>query len=84
MNNNRIKLNRLAMHEEWFNRNEKIIFLEARAVMRELLAMAKERTKERDESRIECCMTWEAVLGRKAQTVAADKGWDCFNKENTK
>jgi hypothetical protein len=37
---------------------------------------------ERDEARRECCMTWEAVMGREAQTAAADKGWDCF-KENT-
>lgn len=37
---------------------------------------------ERDEARRECCMTWEAVMGREARDVAADKGWDCF-KENS-
>lgn len=37
-------------------------------------------TKERDEARRECCMTWEAVMGRNAQMVAADKGWDCFKE----
>ena len=37
--------------------------------------------EDRDEARRECCMTWEAVMGREAQEVAADKGWDCY-KEN--
>lgn len=46
--------------------------------VRELAAMREER----DEARRECCMTWEAVMGREAQEVAADKGWDCF-KEGT-
>lgn len=35
--------------------------------------------RERDEARRECCATWEAVMGREARDVAADKGWDCFN-----
>lgn len=46
-------------------------------------ALERERlTAERDEARRECCLTWESVMGREAQTVAEDKGWDCF-KENT-
>ena len=35
-------------------------------------------TAERDEARRECCNTWEAVMFRPADDVAADKGWDCF------
>lgn len=45
------------------------------------LRLAVERLSvERDEARRECCMTWEAVMGREARDVAADKGWDCFKE----
>jgi hypothetical protein len=37
---------------------------------------------ERDEARREVCLTWESVMGREAQTVAEDKGWDCFKEED--
>jgi hypothetical protein len=36
--------------------------------------------QERDESRRECCLTWESVMGRNSRDVAADKGWDCFKE----
>jgi hypothetical protein len=36
---------------------------------------------ERDEARRECCLTWEAVMGREAATVAEEKGWSCFKDD---
>ncbi len=38
-------------------------------------------TAERDEARRECCLTWEAVMGREAATVAEEKGWSCFKDD---
>jgi hypothetical protein len=78
-----MKLNRLAMHQEWFDKNEFTIYLEARAVMRELLAMAKERTKERDEARREVCyqaaeLDMLTKISITPESVAKEYNWDCF------
>jgi hypothetical protein len=50
--------------------------------IRSLNSQLVDALRERDEARREVCLTWESVMGRKAQTVAEDRGWDCF-KENT-
>lgn len=44
-----MKLDRLKMHQEWFDKNQHLIFLEARIVMQELLAMTREARNERDK-----------------------------------
>ena len=46
-----MKLDRLKMHQEWFDKNQHLIFLEARIVMQELLAMTREARNQRDEAR---------------------------------
>lgn len=46
-----MKLDRLKMHQEWFDKNQHLIFLEARIVMQELLAMTREARKELNERR---------------------------------
>jgi len=48
---NNMKLDRLKMHQEWFDKNQHLIFLEARIVMQELLAMTREARKELNERR---------------------------------
>ena len=74
------------MHQEWFDKNKFTIYLEACAVMRELLAMAKERTKERDEARREACYLAAELdmlnhVSATAESIALEYNWDCF-KEN--
>lgn len=51
LKNNNMKLDRLKMHQEWFDKNQHLIFLEARVVMQELLAMTRQARKELDEER---------------------------------
>ena len=46
-----MKLDRLKMHQEWFEKNQHLMFLESRIVMQELLAMTREARKELDEER---------------------------------
>ena len=50
-----MKLDRLKMHQEWFDRNQHLMFLESRIVMQELLAMTREARNQRDEARKMCC-----------------------------
>ena len=77
---NKMKLNRLAMHQEWFDRNQHLMFLESRIVMQELLAMTREARNQRDEARrmylASTCSEDEIIYEMKRH------GWDCF-KENT-
>ena len=56
------KLNRLAMHQEWYDKNRTLLFIEASVVMQELLAMCRQYKAEhdalraeRDEARREVC-----------------------------
>ena len=84
-----MKLDRLKMHQEWFDKNQHLIFLEARIVMQELLAMTREARNQRDEARRMWC---EAApignslsvndMNRRARDEATRRGWDCF-KEDT-
>ena len=75
-----MKLDRLKMHQEWFDKNQHLIFLEARIVMQELLAMTREARNQRDEARrmylASTCSDDEIIPEMKRQ------GWNCF-KENT-
>ncbi len=50
-------------------------------VLREAANAIDNLTAERDEARRECCLTWEAVMGREAATVAEEKGWSCFKDD---
>ncbi len=50
-----MKLDRLKMHQEWFDRNQHLMFLESRIVMQELLAMTREARNQRDEARRYSC-----------------------------
>jgi len=92
-----MKLDRLKMHQEWFDKNQHLMFLESRIVMQELLAMTREARNQRDEARILACkgLALEAyhvmqTIGPKIwsktaltpQEMADERGWDCF-KENT-
>jgi hypothetical protein len=49
-----MKLDRLKMHQEWFDRNQHLMFLESRIVMQELLAMTREARNQRDEIELMC------------------------------
>lgn len=76
------------MHQEWFDRNNNLLFLEACVVMRELLAMAKERTKERDEARREVCyqaaeLDMLTKISITPESVAEEYNWDCFKTHYT-
>lgn len=42
---------RLAMHQEWYDKNRTLLFIEASVVMQELLAMCRQYKAERDEAR---------------------------------
>jgi hypothetical protein len=84
-----MKLDRLKMHQEWFDKNQHLIFLEARIVMQELLAMTREARNQRDEARRMWCES-EPVgnclsvddMNQRARAEAKRRGWGCF-KENT-
>lgn len=54
---------------------------ELRSALEENMKEVQRLRKERDEARREVCLTWESVMGREAQTIAEDKGWDCFKEE---
>lgn len=72
-----MKLDRLKMHQEWFDRNQHMIFLEARIVMQELLAMTREARNERDEARREVC-GFHHLTGFLGGDYAISRGWDCY------
>ena len=79
-----MKLDRLKMHQEWFDKNQHLIFLEARIVMQELLAMTREARNQRDEMRREV-MSW--IIDQACRSEDVDKeykkrGWE-YLKENT-
>jgi hypothetical protein len=91
-----MKLDRLKMHQEWFDRNQHLMFLESRIIMQELLAMTREARNQRDEARILACKglalearhTMDKIgsnIWKKTaltpQEMAEERGWDCF-KEN--
>ena len=73
-----MKLDRLKMHQEWFDKNQHLIFLEARIVMQELLAMTREARNQRDEARREV-MSW--IIDQACRSEDVDKeykkrGWE--------
>ena len=92
------KLNRLAMHQEWYDKNRPLLFIEASVVMQELLAMCRQYKAEhdalraeRDEARREVCGLLVACHTdpddekpdpNLKNVHAGIRGWDCF-KENT-
>jgi hypothetical protein len=66
------------MHQEWFDKNQHLIFLEARIVMQELLAMTREARNQRDEARREV-MSW--IIDQACRSEDVDKeykkrGWE--------
>ena len=88
-----MKLDRLKMHQEWFDRNQHLMFLESRIVMQELLAMTREARNQRDEARILACKglalearhTMDKIgsnIWKKTaltpQEMAEERGWDCY------
>lgn len=90
MTDRTFKLNRLAMHQEWYDKNRTLLFIEASVVMQELLAMCRQYKAERDEARRMVCEK-EETLGcdergvprnGSARDHAKQRGWDCF-KEDT-
>jgi hypothetical protein len=76
------KVNRLAMHQTWYDNNKKLLFLEANIIMQELLAMCRERTAERDEARriacLQSCMGDDEPREWSPEDFAKQQGWDCF------
>lgn len=76
------KLNRLAMHQEWYDKNRPLLFIKASVVMQELLAMCRQYKAERDEARREVCELLYNRQGGWPKEHANERGWDCF-KENT-
>ena len=78
-----MKLDRLKMHQEWFDKNQHLIFLEARIVMQELLAMTREARNQRDEARREV-MSW--IIDQACRSEDVDKeykkrGWEYLKEE---
>ena len=88
-----MKLDRLKMHQEWFDKNQHLMFLESRIVMQELLAMTREARNQRDEARILACKglalearhTMDKIgsnIWKKTaltqQEIAEERGWDCY------
>ena len=74
-----MKLDRLKMHQEWFDKNQHLIFLEARIVMQELLAMTREARNQRDEAR----QIYLASTYNDDEIIHEMKrhGWDCFKED---
>lgn len=48
-------INRLAMHQEWFDKNQNMMFLESRIVMQELLAICRQDRTEVNRLRAGGC-----------------------------
>lgn len=48
-------INRLAMHQEWFDKNQNMMFLESRIVMQELLAICRQDRAEVNRLRAGGC-----------------------------
>ena len=60
-----------------------MLFIEASAVMQELLAMSRQYKAERDEARRSLCIEWEehGPVRLNREQIAMRYGWDCF-KDN--
>ena len=76
------KLDRLAMHQEWYDKNRTLLFIEASVVMQELLAMCRQYKAEhdalraeRDEVRQSYCSLMEAYRGGDGRVTANKLGW---------
>lgn len=89
MTDRTFKLDRLAMHQEWYEKNRTMLFLEASVVMQELLAMCRQYKAERDEARRMYCE--EAFAHRfnergglgpitDPKQIAQGMKWDCFKE----
>ena len=80
-----MKLDRLKMHQEWFDKNQHLIFLEARIVMQELLAMTREARNQRDEARREIMNSVidQACSNEEVEKEYRKRGWSYLKKENT-
>ena len=84
-------LDRLAMHQEWYDKNRTMLFIEASVVMQELLAMCRQYKAERDEARRRLCVElleveghpigWQGLRG--AEGIAQRLGWGCFQEDNS-
>lgn len=78
------KLDRLAMYQEWYDKNRPLLFIEASVVMQELLAMCRQYKAERDEARRELCSMNETGLRMNEsdkKREAKRRGWDCFEEK---
>lgn len=75
--NHMLNLNRLAMHQDWFNKNRPLLFIEASVVMEELLAMCRQYKTERDEARRMVCEL-DADIMEDQLEYARHRGWDCY------
>ena len=83
------KLNRLAMHQEWYDKNRTLLFIEASVVMQELLAMCRQYKAEhdalraeRDEVRQSYCSLMEAYRGGDGRVTANKLGWGYLFEED--
>lgn len=92
MTDRTFKLDRLAMHQEWYDKNRTLLFIEASVVMQELLAMCRQYKAERDEARrLVCELATEykaemfcpkgTIIPKSDRALANAYGWNCF-KEN--
>jgi hypothetical protein len=83
------KLDRLAMHQEWYDKNRTLLFIEASVVMQELLAMCRQYKAEhdalraeRDEVRQSYCSLMEAYRGGDGRVTANKLGWGYLFEED--
>jgi len=89
MTESTFKLNRLAMHQEWYDKNRTLLFIEASVVMQELLAMCRQYKAEhdalraeRDEVRQSYCSLMEAYRGGDGRATANKLGWGYLFEED--
>ena len=84
MTDHKCKLDRLAMHQEWYDKNRKMLFIEASAVMQELLAMSRQYKAERDEARREIMNSVidQACSNEEIEGEYRKRGWSYLKKEN--
>jgi hypothetical protein len=79
MTDRTFKLDRLAMHQEWYDKNRTMLFIEASVVMQELLAMCRQYKAERDEARRMVCGLDADIMEDQVE-YAKHRGWDCFKE----
>ena len=89
MSDRTFKLDRLAMHQEWYDKNRTLLFIEASVVMQELLAMCRQYKAEhdalraeRDEVRQSYCSLMEAYRGGDGRVTANKLGWGYLFEED--